>query len=406
MTDDREPTRFKGLGDPKTTMDRSTRRRYLVGLGTALTAGLAGCNDTPAGGPANGTDASEAAMEFSTEEFRGSGPLAGTRPPLEGPSIEDLPDLDGELTIYIGGGEGGLYTQLLDKLTSIYPEFSTRPRRAPSTQLANTIVDELEGGNSPADVFWAIDAGSLGLVADADGTLELPSDTVDPVPDAFHPDDQWVGVAGRARSVPYNTNTYAESDIPDDVMTLPETGSFDGNIGWAPTYSAFQAFVTAMRVLEGESATRSWLEGMQEYVTGSHVYPDEFLVSNAVADGSIGAGFANHYYALRVKAARPDAPIDVAFTSGDAGTLVNTAGVGTIRGTEKRELAETLVAHLLTVEAQEFFATRTFAYPMIPGVPPVGGLPAIDELSPPSLELGELSDVGPTIELMRDVGVL
>ena len=107
-----------------------------------------------------------------------------------------------------------------------------------------------------------------------------------------------------------------------------------------------------------------------------------------------------------VRSARSDAPLDLAFTSGDAGALINVAGAAVVRGTEQQELAENFIRHLLTVEAQEFFATRTFAYPMIPGVPPVGGLPSIDELNPPSIDLQELANVQPTLELMRDVGVL
>ena len=47
-----------------------------------------------------------------------------------------------------------------------------------------------------------------------------------------------------------------------------------------------------------------------------------------------------------------------------------------------------------------------YAYPTVPGVPPVGGLPPIDELDPPTLDLAELSDVRPTLELLRETGVL
>jgi iron(III) transport system substrate-binding protein len=135
-------------------------------------------------------------------------------------------------------------------------------------------------------------------------------------------------------------------------------------------------------------------------------FPDEFLISNAVADGEIVAGFANHYYALRVQAARPDAPIALAFTEGDAGGLVNIAGAGVLSGTDRGEQARRLIRHLLTAEAQEFFATRTFAYPMVTGVPPVGDIPPIDELSPPDIDLAALSDIEPTLRLMREAGVL
>jgi len=376
--------------------ERPTRRRVLRAGAIAGTAGLAGCVDrflgeeTPAG-------------EVSLGDFRGSGPFVESRPELEGTRIGDLPALEGELTVYVGGGEGGLYDDLLGLLEQIYPDFTAQTRQEPSAQLANTIIEETEGGSSPADVFWAVDAGALGAVAAADATMQLPEEITGSVPTHFHPDRRWVGVAGRARAVPYNTDELSADDVPDTVMDFPGTDPLAGSMGWAPTYGAFQSFVTAMRLVEGEDATRQWLSDMQE---GSREFPDEFLVSNAVADGSIAAGFANHYYALRVKAQRSDAPIDLAFTSADAGALVNASGVGIVSDTDEQDLAETFVHHLLTVEAQEFFATRTFAYPMLPGVPPVGDLPTIDELNPPDVSLQDLSDVEPTLELMREVGVL
>ncbi|WP_435076586.1 extracellular solute-binding protein [Halococcus sp. AFM35] len=402
------------------------RRRFLrtsaVVAGGALVAGCSsggsgsnasGANDSNGsagnasganGTVGNATEGASANESVGVAAFRGSGPLVESRPPLKGPRIDDLPDLSGQLSIYLGGGEGGLYTQFLDLLQRMYPKFTVKLRTASSSQLANTLITEVQSGSSKADVFWAVDLGALGVVASNDATVTLPSRVVKPVPKEFHPNDQWVGVAGRARSVPYNTNQLSANQIPNKVQKFTDAGGLKGSMGWAPTYGAFQSFVTAMRLLRGEKQTKRWLQGMQQQ--GISEYPDEFLVSNAVADGELAAGFANHYYALRVRAARPNAPIELAFTKDDAGALVNAAGVEVIKGTERRQLAMNFVQHLLTAEAQEFFATRTFAYPMIPGVPPVGGLPTIDELNPPDIDLAKLSNLEPTLRLMRESGVL
>ena len=393
---------------------------------SALSGGNGGGNgtttgtDTTAGtetGTAPGTETAGNATDETTqrdeaaagealpiEEYRGSGPLVQQRPSLSGTSIRDLPPLSGELTIYLGGGEGGLYTNLISLLERTYPDFAPRTRLAPSSQLASTIIQETRAGSSPADVFWSVDAGSLGVVAKRNATVGLPQRVVESVPQQFHPREDWVGVAGRARSIPYNTDQLDRSQIPNDVLAFTNANVLQGNTGWAPSYGAFQAFVTAMRLLTSSGRTKRWLNGMQEQ--GTQTYPDEFLVSNAVADGEIAAGFANHYYALRVQAARPDAPIDLAFTNGGPGALINVSGAEIIEGTQQQQLATNFIHHLLTVEAQEFFATRAFGYPMIPGVPPVGGLPTIDELQPPPLDLARLSDLQPTLRLMREAGVL
>jgi len=160
--------------------------------------------------------------------------------------------------------------------------------------------------------------------------------------------------------------------------------------------------VTALRLLEGEERTREWLEGVID--GGIQAYSDEFAVSQEVADGELDAGFANHYYIQRVLDGSPDAPIDTAFTSGDAGATFNVAGAAVIDETDSPELAENFLRHLLSAEVQEFFAVETFEYPTVPEVEPVGELPTVDELDLPDIDLTALSNLEPTIELMRQAG--
>lgn len=362
------------------------RREFLALAGTTA---LAGCMHQD-GGP-------------DIQDFIDS-PYAADRPAPGGTSMDSMPPLEGELTLYLGRGEGGLYQDLLDYIEALYPDFTLDVNQDRSASLANTIIEESRAGESPADVFWSIDAGSLGAVADAGFTMGLPDEVLGMVGEEFRdPDGSWIGTSGRARAVPYNTDALTEDDVPDSVMEFPETPEFQDAFGWAPSYGAFQSFVTAMRLLEGRDRTLEWLNSMQELDVTT--YPDEFIVSNAVADRDVRAGFANHYYALRVQNARPDAPIDLAFTRNDAGALVNVAGAEVISSTDRRETAANFVRHLLSSEAQEFFATVSFAYPLVEGVEPVGDIPPISELNPPDIDLSELSEVQPTLELMREAGL-
>jgi len=400
------------MSDDDATPAGRSRRRFLAAAGVAGIAGLAGCN---AFGDGDGTQRSDGGDQGGGTETAGgsdggsAGQIGSGRSPFGdrqvsgGVSMTEMPDLSGELTLYSGRGEA-LVGELIAFIEDLYPDLTVRPRYNSAADLVNQLLTE--GDASPADVFFSVNAGSLGALADEGLTRELPSEVLEMVPDAFHdPDGQWVGTSGRARTIPYNTNAYAESEIPDDIMAFPETEAFADDVGWAPTYSSFQAFVTAMRVLEGEEATRQWLTGMQDL--GVSEYSDEFLVSQAVADGEVSVGFANHYYIQRVLAGRPNAPIATAFTSGDAGAIFNVAGAAALDTAEDPDLAANFVRHLLSAEAQDYFARTTFEYPLVPGVDPIGRLPPIDELNPPEeLDLTQLSDLEGTISLMRDVGVL
>jgi iron(III) transport system substrate-binding protein len=311
--------------------------------------------------------------------------------------MAEMPDLEGELTVYSGRGEF-LVGELVEYIEDLYDDFDLTIRYGGATDLVNQIDNE--GDGSPADVFYSVNAGALGALADAGRTQAIPDDVAELVREEFRT-DQWIGTSGRARTVPYNTEEFSETDLPSDIMAYPE--EFDGDLGWAPSYGSCQAFVTAMRLIEGEEATREWLEAVVE--SGITPYNNEFAACQGIADGEIDAAFTNHYYIQRVLDGNPDASIATAFTSGDAGAVFNVAGAAVVDTASDATLAGNFVRHLLSAEAQDYFARSTFEYPLIPGVEPVGDLPTIDELDVPDIDLTELSDLETTIDLMRDAGV-
>jgi iron(III) transport system substrate-binding protein len=376
----------------------TSRRRFLASGAAVGAAGLAGCNGILPGeevgdGAGNGTGDGDVGQI-------GSG-RAGRDDP-GGTPMAEMPALEGELTVYSGRSEV-LVGQLVGFIDDRYDALDLGVRYGAASEMVNQI--RTEGDSSPADVFFSVNAGALGVLAEAGRTATLPDDVADLVPEEFQDDEaRWTGTSGRARSIPFNTRAFEAGDVPDDVMTFPDDDRFAGEMGWAPAYSSFQAFVTAMRILEGEAATKAWLAGMLD--AGVRRYPDEFQVAQAVADGDLSAGFTNHYYVQRVLDPRPDAPLSTAFTVGDAGAIFNVAGAAVVDTAADTEMAATLVRHLLSAEAQDYFARTTFEYPLVPEVDPIGALPAIDELNPPDgLDLTQLSELEPTIELMRDAGV-
>ncbi|WP_460920475.1 extracellular solute-binding protein [Salinarchaeum chitinilyticum] len=365
---------------------RTGRRTFLATSAAIGAAGLSGCIDVFGGD------------DDSSEPFNwiGSGP--GQSLGQDGTPMAEMPDLEGELTIYSGRHEF-LVDALVDSIDSRYDDFTPNVRYGEGSQaMVNQIITE--GSGTQADVFYSVNAGALVSLAEAGRTRALSSDLRDLVSPEFSTEN-WIGTSGRVRTVPYNTNEYDESDIPDDIMAIPT--ALDADFGWSPVYGSCQAFVTAMRILEGDEATRQWLQELLD--AGVTSYPNEQAVNQAIADGEIDVGFTNHYYIQRVLAGDPDAPIATAFTAGDAGATFNVAGAAVTDQADDAELAENFVRHLLSAEAQAYFAVETQEYPLAPGVDPVGDLPPIDELNVPDVDLAELGDVEGTIELMEDVGV-
>ncbi|MEM9300792.1 MAG: substrate-binding domain-containing protein [Pseudomonadota bacterium] len=315
---------------------------------------------------------------------------------LSAPSVEELPALKGELTLYLGQGEGGLYERVLDAIEERNPEFTLHIRRGPTAGLANAIVAEGRAGARRADVFWAVDSGAIGLVGEAGLAQPLPADLTGQLRPEFRY-DRWAPVAGRIRTLPYHTPRIPADGLPTDIMALPASGL---RLGWAPAYGAFQSFLTAMRLLEGDDATAAWLQAMEPQ---AKTYAGELGVVLGVERGEIDAGLANHYYTMRLKAGKPDAEVAMAFTRNDAGCLINASGILALA---PGDLAVDFIRYLFTRQVQSFLASEAYEIPLANGVSPPSGLPDLDDIAPPRVDLARLADLRPTLDLMRHAGVL
>ena len=123
------------------------------------------------------------------------------------------------LTIY-SGREEELVAPLIEQFKT---ETGTdvEVRYGDSAELAATIAEE--GDNSPADVFFAQDPGSLGSVEREGLLAKLPQAALDRVPPRFRdPDGHWVGTSGRSRVIAYNTDALTEDEVPDSVFDLTD----------------------------------------------------------------------------------------------------------------------------------------------------------------------------------------
>ena len=307
------------------------------------------------------------------------------------------------LTVY-SGREEAIVGPLLERFEQ-QTDIDVRVRYGDSAELAATIAEE--GENTPADVFFAQDPGSLGSLEDERLLAELPDDVLDRVDARFRdPDRHWVGISGRVRVIAYNTDRLREADVPETVFELAER-SWRGRIGLAPANASFHAFVTAMRLSHGEARTRAWLEAIQ--ANRPKLYAKNMPTLDAVARGEIDVGLVNHYYLALAKAERPDLPVANRFLRpGDPGALVSVAGAAVLATSDDAGAANRLVGFLLEVEAQRYFAEEQpeAEYPLVEGVDAGPGLPPLDGLRGPEIELDRLGpELERTLRLLSEVGL-
>ena len=309
---------------------------------------------------------------------------------------------DDTLTVY-SGREEELVADLFEQFesdTGIHLDV----RYGDSAELAATILEE--GDSSPADVFFSQDAGSLGAVAEDELFAEIDEEILDRVDERFRsPDGLWVGTSGRARVAAYNTDLLEEGDLPTSIVDFTDP-EWKGRIGFAPTNSSFQAFVAAMIELEGEDATREFLEGLN--ANEPKLYEDNSSTVRGVAAEEVEVGFVNHYYIYEVAAEDGEIPVaNHFFTGGDPGALVNSAGVGILSSADSPDAAQQFVDYLTGEEGQTFFAEDTFEYPVTSDLEPSVELVPLDEIESPDIDLSDLgATIEPALNLLAEVGLL
>ena len=307
---------------------------------------------------------------------------------------------EGSLTVYSGRSQTlvGPLMQRFEEATGI----DVSVKYAGTPQLAATLLEE--GGNTPADVFFAQDPGGLSAVAEL--LAPLPAGTLGVVPRwAVSPTGVWVGVSGRARTVVYNTERLSPEDLPEDLTGFTDP-KWKGRIGWAPTNASFQTMVTAMRAMWGEAKTAQWLKDIQ--ANDPKVYPKNTPIVSAAAAGEIDVGLVNHYYLHRFLAEEGESfgARNYHPPAGGPGAIVMVSGVGILAASDSKTNAQRFVDFLLSDEAQRYFVNETFEYPLAAGLPVAEGVSPLSEINNPDLSSADLADLAGTQKLLREAGVI
>jgi iron(III) transport system substrate-binding protein len=324
----------------------------------------------------------------------------GKKPATE-KAKESVVDETGKITIYSGRGEN-LIRPVIERFIE-NTRINVEVRYGKTAELAATILEE--GKNSPADLFFAQDAGALGALSKENRLLKLSSSILEKVEARFRsPKGEWIGITGRARTVDYNVKLVDKRELPESIWGFTDPKWKRGKIGWAPTNGSFQAFITAFRVLEGDEKTREWLEGI--IANDPQEYPKNSPIVAALGRGEIHVGFVNNYYLHRFKAEDPDFPVSHHYTTGDAGSMINVAGLGIVDTTKNKDLAENFIGYMLSEDAQRYFATKTYEYPLLEGISVIGPQKPLSEIITPNIDLSDLDDLKGTLKLLRDVGAL
>lgn len=304
---------------------------------------------------------------------------------------------DQSIVLYSGRSEA-LIAPLIESFTQ-ETGIQVSVRYGESSEMAATILEE--GSNTKADVFFSQDAGALGAVSQEATTYPLPAEVLDLVSAKYRAQDgSWVGVSGRARVLTYNPEMV--TDLPKSVFDLTDPG-WKGRIAIAPTNASFQSFITGMRVTEGDAKTAEFLSAMKENAV---LYEKNGQILDAIESGEVAAGLLNHYYwfekAGEIGAENMKSKMNW-FADGDAGNLVNVAGVSLLSDNPNGLV---FASWLLGETAQKYFLEKTFEYSLTSDISPDPTLPKLSEINGPEIDLSNLSSLEQTLQLLTEAGLI
>ena len=272
------------------------------------------------------------------------------------------------------------------------------------TNLITASADKLltrminEGRNTPADILITVDAGRLYRAMEADMLQPIQSEKIEALVPAHlrDPENFWIGLSMRARVIFYAKDR-VDPDTLSNYQDLAQAqwkkricirGS--GNI-----YN--QSLVASMIAADGEQATQEWAQALVDNMARPPRGGDRDQIKAAAA-GQCDIAIANtYYYGKMLENQSDDAQYQAAkkmaiFWPNQAGrgVHVNISGAGISKYSRHREEAIKLLEFLVSPEAQDWYASVNYEYPVNPEVKPSGLLASWGSFKADTLNLSKL----------------
>ena len=239
------------------------------------------------------------------------------------------------------------------------------------TDAAPVLIERLaaEGEATRADLFMAVDAGSLWQAAERGVLLPIASPALEKAIPANlrDPEGQWFALSQRARTIVYST----ERVKPDQLSTYEALADpqWKGKLCLRSSKKVYnQSLVATLLARSGaeqvETVVQGWVANL-----AAPPFADDTLLVQAIAAGQCDVGIVNTYYLGRLIKDDPALPVTVFWPNqADAGVHVNISGAGVVKYSKHKQAAQKFLEWLASDTAQDEFARLNFEYPAKTGI--------------------------------------
>lgn len=226
-----------------------------------------------------------------------------------------------------------------------------------------------EGADTPADLLLTVDAGNLWFAAEQ-GLLRATRSAALEAAIPAHlrdPDGRWFGLSVRARTMVYAPARVQAGELVGYAdLALPK---WRGRLCLRTSQKVYNQSLVAMLIGElGAARAREVVSGWVANLATAPFASDNQVIE-AIAAGQCDVGLVNTYYYARLRAARPDLPVALAWADqAGSGVHVNISGAGVTRHAKQPQAAQRLLEWLASPVAQQMFAAQNLEFPADPRV--------------------------------------
>ncbi|TIM71890.1 MAG: iron ABC transporter substrate-binding protein [Mesorhizobium sp.] len=304
-----------------------------------------------------------------------------------------------------------VYNAQHESLTNAWVEGFTKEtgikltvRHGGDSDFSNQIV--AEGAASPADVFLTENSPAMVLVESSGLFAPVDADTLAQIPKEYQPaSGKWVGIAARSTVFAYNKTKLTAEQLPKSLLELADP-SWKGRWAASPSGADFQAIVSALLQLKGETATADWLKAMKENFTA---YKGNSTVMKAVNAGEVDGGVIYHYYYYGDQAKTGENSRNVGlhyFKNQDPGAFVSVSGGGVLASSKHPKEAQAFLKWVTGKGGQDVLKTgNSFEYAVGKGAQSNPALVPLADLQAPKVDATTLNSRKVT-DLMTAAGLL
>ena len=244
----------------------------------------------------------------------------------------------------------------------------------------NALMERLkaEGKNSPADIFFTVDAGNLWRVQKEGYFKPIESENIKSiVPENLRgPNDEWVAIAKRARVIYYNPSVITPEKMKNLNYEDLSNSDWKGKIAIRSSSNMYnQSLVASLISNHGVNQTEDWARGLVSNFARKPQGNDRAQIM-AVANGEATLAIANSYYVGIMLSGRSGEEqlaaakkVKIHFPNQDnRGAHINISGAGILKNSPNHDNAIKFLEFLLSEKVQKYMVNLSYEYPVLPGV--------------------------------------